>query len=295
MARKKFEFSKLFINLLFTVLSLVVILPFLLVVAVSLTDEKSLTANGYQFIPETFSLDAYRYLLDAPDILFRAYGVTITITIAGALLGLLLTAMTAYVISRQDYRYNRVTTFYVFFTMLFSGGLVPSYILITQYLHLKDSLWALILPILLSPFNIMVMKGFMSKIPLEIIESAKIDGAREFRIFFRIILPLSTPALATLGLLISFTYWNEWFNAMLYIDDPNKVPLQLLLVRTLNSIEFLTTNSEFTGQLGIDLSSFPNSSARMAIAVLAGGPMLVIFPFFQRFFVKGLTVGSLKG
>ncbi|MNB94464.1 L-arabinose transport system permease protein AraQ [compost metagenome] len=295
MARKKFEFSKLFINLLFTVLSLVVILPFLLVVAVSLTDEKSLTANGYQFIPEKFSLDAYRYLLDAPDILFRAYGLTITITVVGALLGLLLTAMTAYVISRQDYRYNRVTTFYVFFTMLFSGGLVPSYILITQYLHLKDSLWALILPILLSPFNIMVMKGFMSKIPLEIIESAKIDGAREFRIFFRIILPLSTPALATLGLLISFTYWNEWFNAMLYIDDPNKVPLQLLLVRTLNSIEFLTTNSEFTGQLGIDLSSFPNSSARMAIAVLAGGPMLVIFPFFQRFFVKGLTVGSLKG
>ncbi|MEK3683203.1 carbohydrate ABC transporter permease [Paenibacillus sp. FSL R10-2736] len=292
---KKFEFSKLFINLLFTVLSIVVVLPFLLVIAVSLTDEKSLTENGYQFIPKTFSLDAYRYLLDAPDILLRAYGVTFTVTIIGALAGLLLTAMTAYVISRQDYRYNRATTFYVFFTMLFSGGLVPSYILITQYLHLKDSLLALILPILLSPFNIMVMKGFMSKIPLEIIESAKIDGAREFRIFFKIILPLSMPALATLGLLISFTYWNEWFNAMLYIDDPNKVPLQLLLVRTLNSIEFLTTNSEFTGQLGIDLSSFPNSSARMAIAVLAGGPMLVIFPFFQRFFVKGLTVGSLKG
>lgn len=292
---KKFEFSKLFINLLFIVLSLVVILPFLLVIVVSLTDEKSLTENGYQFIPSSFSLDAYRYLLDAPDILLRAYGVTFTVTIIGALAGLLLTAMTAYVISRQDYRYNRATTFYVFFTMLFSGGLVPSYILITQYLHLKDSLLALILPILLSPFNIMVMKGFMSKIPLEIIESAKIDGAREFRIFFRIILPLSTPAPATLGLLISFTYWNEWFNAMLYIDDPNKVPLQLLLVRTLNSIEFLTTNSEFTGQLGIDLSSFPNSSARMAIAVLAGGPMLVIFPFFQRFFVKGLTVGSLKG
>ncbi|SET70200.1 carbohydrate ABC transporter permease [Paenibacillus sp. NFR01] len=292
---KKFEFSKLFINLLFTVLSLIVILPFLLVIAVSLTDEKSLNLNGYQFIPKSFSLDAYRYLLDAPDILLRAYGVTLLITVTGSLVGLLLTAMTAYVISRQDYRYNRVTTFYVFFTMLFSGGLVPSYILITQYLHLKDSLLALILPILLSPFNIMVMKGFMSKIPLEIIESAKIDGAREFRIFFRIILPLSTPALATLGLLISFTYWNEWFNAMLYIDDPNKVPLQLLLVRTLNSIEFLTTNSEFTQQLGIDLSSFPNNSARMAIAVLAGGPMLVIFPFFQRFFVKGLTVGSLKG
>lgn len=295
MAVRKFEFSKIAINVMFTVLSLIVILPFLLVIAVSLTDEESITKNGYQFIPDHISFDAYRYLLDSPDVLVRAYGVTITITVVGAALGLLLTAMTAYVISRPDYRYNRVTTFYVFFTMLFSGGLVPTYILITQYLHLKDSLLALILPILLSPFNIMVMKGFMSKIPLEIIESAKIDGAREFRIFFRIVLPLSLPALATLGLLISFTYWNDWFNAMLYIDDPSKVPLQLLLVRTLNSIEFLTTNSEFTQQLGIDLTSFPNNSARMAIAVLAGGPMLIIFPFFQRFFVKGLTVGSLKG
>lgn len=292
---KKFELSKLLIHLLFILLSLVIVLPFLLVVAVSLTDEVSLTDNGYQFLPETFSLEAYRYLLDAPDILLRAYGVTITVTVIGALVGLLLTAMTAYVISRPDYRYNRITTFYVFFTMLFSGGLVPSYILITQYLHLKDSLLALILPVLLSPFNIMVMKGFMSKIPLEIVESAKIDGAKELRIFFKIILPLSTPALATLGLLISFTYWNEWFNAMLYIDDPNKVPLQLLLVRTLSSIEFITSNSEFAQQLGVNLSSFPNNSARMAIAVLAGGPMLIIFPFFQRFFVKGLTVGSLKG
>ncbi|MFK4169904.1 carbohydrate ABC transporter permease [Paenibacillus lautus] len=292
---KKLELSKILIHLLFILLSLAIVLPFLLVVAVSLTDEASLTDKGYQFVPESFSLEAYRYLLDAPDILLRAYGVTITVTVIGALAGLLLTAMTAYVISRPDYRYNRVTTFYVFFTMLFSGGLVPSYILITQYLHLKDSLLALILPVLLSPFNIMVMKGFMSKIPLEIVESAKIDGARELRIFFRIILPLSTPALATLGLLISFTYWNEWFNAMLYIDDPDKVPLQLLLVRTLGSIEFITSNSEFSQQLGIDLSSFPNNSARMAIAVLAGGPMLIIFPFFQRFFVKGLTVGSLKG
>ncbi|CAI6080664.1 carbohydrate ABC transporter permease [Cohnella sp. JJ-181] len=283
------------IHILFIVLSIVVVLPFLLVIAVSLTDEKTLTAYGYQFIPRVFSADAYRYMFESPEVLLRAYGVTLLVTVAGTLSGLLVTAMTAYVVSRQDYRYNRLTTFYVFFTMLFSGGLVPSYILITQYLHLKDSLLALILPVLLSPFNVIVMKGFLSKLPFEIVESAKIDGAREFNIFFRIILPLSTPALATLGLLISFAYWNEWFNAMLYIDDPNKVPLQLLLVRTLNSIEFLTSNSEFSQQVGIDLADFPNNSARMAIAVLAGGPMLVVFPFFQRFFVKGLTVGSLKG
>lgn len=293
--KTKAQIPQAIIHLVFIIISLLMIMPFALVVMVSLTSEDSIVKNGYQFWPQIFSLDAYRYVLQTPDIILRAYGITALITIAGTLCGLLITAMTAYVVSRRDYRYNRVTTFYVFFTMLFSGGLVPAYILMTQYLHLKDSLFALILPVMLSPFNIMVMKGFMSKIPLEIIESAKIDGAKELRIFFTIILPLSKPALATMGLLISFAYWNEWFNAMLYIDNPKLVPLQLLLVRILNSMEFLTSNSDFSSQMGINLADFPNNSARMAIAVLAGGPMLVIFPFFQRFFVRGLTVGSLKG
>jgi putative aldouronate transport system permease protein len=293
--KEKFEPYQGVIHLVFAIISILMVLPFVLVVIISLTSESSILKNGYSFIPEIWSLDAYRYILQTPEIMLRAYGITVFITVVGTLCGLLVTAMTAYVISRRDYRYNRSTTFYVFFTMLFSGGLVPTYILMTQYLHLKDSLLALVLPALLSPFNIMVMKGFMSKIPLEIIESAKIDGAREFRIFFTVILPLSKPALATMGLLISFGYWNEWFNAMLYIDNQKLVPLQLLLVRILNSMDFLTTNAEFSSQMGINLAEFPNNSARMAIAVLAGGPMLVIFPFFQRFFVKGLTVGSLKG
>lgn len=293
--KTKTQIPQVIIHLAFIIISLLMIMPFALVVMVSLTSEESIVKNGYQFWPQIFSLDSYRYVLQTPDIIMRAYGITALITITGTICGLLITAMTAYVVSRRDYRYNRITTFYVFFTMLFSGGLVPAYILMTQYLHLKDSLFALILPVMLSPFNIMVMKGFMSKIPLEIIESAKIDGAKELRIFFTIILPLSKPALATMGLLISFAYWNEWFNAMLYIDNPKLVPLQLLLVRILNSMEFLTSNSDFSSQMGISLADFPSNSARMAIAVLAGGPMLVIFPFFQRFFVRGLTVGSLKG
>ncbi|THF73340.1 carbohydrate ABC transporter permease [Cohnella fermenti] len=293
--KKGIELHQLVINLMFVLLSVLMVMPFALVVAVSLTKESAIIANGFQFIPARISMDAYRYILESPDIIVRAYGVTTLVTAIGTAVGLFVTALTAYVISRRDYRYNRITTFYVFFTMLFSGGLVPAYILITQYLHMKDTLFALILPILLSPFNIMVMKGFMSKLPFEIVESAKMDGAREFKVFFAIILPLSKPALATLGLLIAFVYWNDWFNAMLYIDNPKLVPLQLLLVRILNSIEFLTTNSEFTQSLAIDLSQFPNNSARMAIAVLAGGPMMIVFPFFQRFFVKGLTVGSLKG
>lgn len=292
---KKFAFHRMAINGFFILVSVAMVLPFLLVVAISVTDEQTLIQNGYSFIPERFSLEAYKYIFQSPVILLKAYGITMLITVVGTLCSLLITSMTAYTIARRDYRYNRITTFYVFFTMLFSGGLVPFYILITQYLHLKDTIWALILPGLLSPFNIMIMKGFLSKLPHEIIESAKMDGARELRIFFTMVLPLSTPALATLGLFISFAYWNEWFNALLFIDNQNLVPLQLLLIRILNTIEFLTSNSEFTQGQQISLTQFPSNAARMAMAVLAGGPMLFIFPFFQRYFVRGLTVGSLKG
>ncbi|MDG0789884.1 carbohydrate ABC transporter permease [Cohnella ginsengisoli] len=234
-------------------------------------------------------------MFQSPKILLRAYGVTIVVTVAGTAAGLLLTAMTGWVLSRSDYRFNRQATFYVFFTMLFGGGLVPFYILMTQYLHLKDSLLAVIIPGLLSPFHIMVMKGFMSKIPFEMIESAKVDGSSEMRIFFTMVLPLSTPALTTLGLTIAFNYWNEWFNAMLFIDKPNLATLQLLLVRMLSTIEYLTANTEFVKQLGIDVGQLPKYSVRMAMAILAAGPMLCIFPFFQRYFVSGLTLGSLKG
>ncbi|WP_264373564.1 carbohydrate ABC transporter permease [Paenibacillus psychroresistens] len=165
----------------------------------------------------------------------------------------------------------------------------------TQYLHLKDTIWALIVPGLLGPFNLIMLRVFMQSIPSEIIESAKMDGAREYRIFFTIIIPLSTPGLATLGLFISFGFWNEWFNGLLFINNDKLIPLQLLLVRMMNTIDFLTTKREFIRGLHIDRASFPSLSARMAMAILVAGPMLIIFPFFQKYFVKGLTIGSLKG
>ncbi|MCR2806428.1 carbohydrate ABC transporter permease [Paenibacillus soyae] len=283
------------INVFMTVLCLLIALPFVLVVIISLTSENSLVQNGYQFIPEEWSLEAYRIVFEKPDPLVRGYLVTAFITVVGTVASLLLTAMTAYPISRMDFRYNRPITFYIFFTMLFNGGLVPFYILMTQYLDLKNSLLALIIPGLLSPFNIMIMKGFLDKIGKEIIESAKVDGAKELRIFFSIILPLSTPALATLGLFISFGYWNEWYNALLFMDNDKYIPLQLLLVRILSQIEFLANSplAEVADKLAY--ANFPTLSVRMAMAILAGGPMLVIFPFFQKYFVKGITVGSLKG
>jgi putative aldouronate transport system permease protein len=284
-----------FIVVFLTILCLMIALPFVLVVVISLTSETSLVQNGYQFIPKEWSWEAYRITFAEPDPLIRGYLVTILITVVGTVLSLLLTAMTAYPISRMDFRYNRPITFYIFFTMLFNGGLIPFYILMTQYLHLKNSLFALIIPALLSPFNIMIMKGFLDKIGKEIIESAKVDGAREIRIFFSIILPLSTPALATLGLFISFGYWNEWYNALLFIDNDRFVPLQLLLVRILTQIEFLANSPLAQVADKLAFANFPTMSVRMAMAILAGGPMLIIFPFFQKYFVKGITVGSLKG
>ncbi|QNK56359.1 MULTISPECIES: carbohydrate ABC transporter permease [Paenibacillus] len=294
-ANRRGGMANIFFNAFFIVLSMLIVAPFILIVSVSLTDESALASFGYSFLPSRFSTLAYEYLLQTPMVILRAYGNTLFITLAGTLLSILLTSIIGYVISRRDYALRSPLTVFVFIPMMFSGGLVPFYILVTQYLHLKNSLWAIILPGLLSPFYVLIMKGFMSKIPYEIIESAKMDGAGEWRIFFRIILPLSTPALATLGLFIAFNYWNEWFNALLFIDDDRRVPLQLLLVRIMNTLDFLRNNSEYIQGLGIDMSQFPNESVRMALVVMVAGPMMFVFPFFQRYFVQGMTVGSLKG
>lgn len=291
---KKIDGLGITINIFFSVLCILMVIPMLLVISISLSDEGTLLSNGYKLIPQQLSFEAYKVILKSPGQLLRAYGVTIMVTIIGTISGLLLTSLLSYTISRRDYRYARITTFYVFFTMLFSGGLVPFYMLVSQYLQLKDTVWALIIPYLLNPFYVLIMKGFMDKIPSEIIESAKLDGASEFKAFIKVILPLSTPALATVGLFIAFTYWNDWWLGLLFIDSPKIVPMQLLLYRTMNTIEFLTNNM---GDLnvGIDLSTFPSLSARMALAVLVAGPMMLVFPFFQRYFVKGITLGSVKG
>ncbi|WP_135546401.1 carbohydrate ABC transporter permease [Paenibacillus cymbidii] len=290
---KRWDVSHLALHLFFIALCLAIVVPLVLVVSISVSDEKLLLQHGYRLIPETFDLKAYRLILQSPGQLLNAYAITIAVTLLGTAAGLLMTALGAYVISRKDYRYRRITTIYVLFTMLFNGGLVPFYILVTQYLHLKDTLWALIVPYLLNPFYILIMKGFLDKLPGELYESAKIDGAREMRIFASIVLPLALPALATVGLFIAFAYWNDWWLGLLFVDSPGLVPLQLLLYRIMNTIEFLTNNIGVAG-VDIDLSSFPNLSARMAMAVLAAGPMMFVFPSFQKYFVSGLTVGSVK-
>ncbi|GGG51983.1 carbohydrate ABC transporter permease [Paenibacillus radicis (ex Gao et al. 2016)] len=293
-SQRKNQLSHWLIHAWFIVFSLFCIIPFLYIISISFSTESDLAKYGYQLIPKTFTTFAYEYMIGSPKALINGYLVSITVTVLGTILSLAVTSMLAYVLSRKDFRGSNSLSFYVFFTMLFSGGLVPWYILIKKYLHIDDSLFALILPYVIMPWHVLLMKGFLSDVPLALIESAKIDGAGEWRIFYKIILPIAKPALATLALFIAFVYWNDWYLALLYIDNQDLTPLQYMLYRIMNNIQYLSTSLQ-TGNISIDISKMPNETARMAIAVLAAGPILLVFPFFQKHFIKGLTVGAIKG
>ena len=281
-------------TLLFILLALFCVVPILYILSASLSDEIQLTKEGYSLLPRGFSLEAYKYILESPKPIINAYGVTILVTLGGTAVSLLVTTMLAYVIARKDFKIGRVFAFMIFFSMLFNGGLVPTYIMLTKYYHLKDTIWALIFPYIIMPWHVFLMKGFLADIPTSLIEAAKIDGAGEVKTFFKIIVPISKPALATVGLFIAFTYWNDWYQSMLYIDSPDINSLQFYLYRIMNNIQYLSTSMQ-AGNISIDIASLPSETARMALCILAAGPMLVVFPFFQKYFVKGLTVGAVKG
>lgn len=285
--------QKIVFNGVFIFLAAACVFPLLLIVSAAFTEETSLAVEGYKLWPSKFSLDAFSYILQSPKQILMSYGVTIFVTVVGTIGGLLTTSMLAYVIARKDFKLSRVLSFLVFFTLLFNGGMVPSYIMISKYYHLKDTIWALILPYIVIPWHVFLMKGFFADIPMSLVEAAKMDGASEMRVFFKIIIPVSKPAFATIGLLTAFTYWNDWWLSMLYIDDAKLTSLQYYLYRIMNNIQFLTTSMQ-AGNISIDISNMPNETARMALCLLAAGPMLVIFPFFQKYFVKGLTVGAVK-
>lgn len=294
MLLRKHALSKWLIHGWFIFFSLFCILPFLYVVSISLSTESDLAQYGYQLIPRHFTTFAYEYLLSAPKALINGYIVSITVTVLGTALSLLLTSKLAYTLSRKDFKGSSTLSFIVFFTLLFNGGLVPWYILIKRYLHIDDSLLALILPGAIIPCHVLLMRGFLADVPLPLIESAKMDGAGEWRIFYTIIMPISKPALATVALFIAFYYWNDWWLAMLYIDNQKLIPLQFMLYRIMNNIQYLSSSLQ-SGNISIDISKMPSETARMATAILAAGPILFIFPFFQKYFVKGLTVGAVKG
>jgi putative aldouronate transport system permease protein len=286
--------SRTIIHTVMILFSAVCIIPLWAVVAISLSSEHSIHLSGYALVPKELSTLAYDYAFKNPRGILHSYFITISMTAVGTVLSLLVISLLAFPLSRPDYRYRNKVSFYVFFTMLFNGGLVPWYILIVRYLQLKNSFAVLILPYLVIPWFVLLLRTFFKQLPMSLFESAKIDGASEFRSFFQILLPLAKPAIATIGLFICLNYWNDWWLALLYIDTEKLVPLQYMLYRMMANITFLTSQMSSTA-VTIDISTFPNESARMAMCVLAAGPMMFIFPFFQKNFVRGLTAGSLKG
>ena len=278
-----------------TIFSICCLYPFLIILGSSFESQKQIMATGYTAMPKAFSLEAYKAIFQNPKQLLDAYKVTIITSVSMTVIGLILQSTFAYVISRRDYPYRKFLSFFAFFTMLFNGGLVPTYILISRWLHMRNSLWALIIPGAVSAWNIMMLKAFFMSLPFSLIESAKLDGAKEHTIFFRIVVPLSTPALACIALFIFFPAWNAWYPSLLYIETSSKFQLQYLLMSIMKNIEFL--NSAEAQQLGAvnEFSAIPTLNTRMAMCVLAMGPIVIVFPFFQKYFVKGITVGSVKG
>ncbi|KUP22546.1 carbohydrate ABC transporter permease [Paenibacillus sp. DMB5] len=286
-----------FWNIIATLVALACIMPFVFTIIISLTEEKSLTRNGYQIWPEQWSLSAYSYLLEDSGQMLNSFLVSVLVTVLGVIISLVLILPYAYAISRTEFAYRKLFTFIAFLTMLFSAGLVPFYMMVAQVLHLKDTIWALILPLSVNAFYIIVMRTFYRTTVEEgMIEAAKIDGAGDFSIFVRMVLPISLPGIATIGLFSALAYWNDWFNAMLFIDKPELTPLQYMLAKIQNNLQYLLENTDSLSTSDATLvANLPQETIRMAMVVVATAPIVLAYPFFQRFFIQGLTVGSIKG
>lgn len=285
---------KTVIHIFFILFSLSFIIPMLLVVSASLTNEDALM-KGYSLIPLQFDTAAYKLAFEDTNQLVNSYIVTIIESFIGTFLSTIIMALCAYPLSRPNFRLRKVLTYLIFFTMLFGGGLIPSYILNTKYLHLGNSVWIYIIPGLASAWNIIIFRTFFQGLPESLVEAAKIDGASELRIFFRIIIPLSTPVLATLSFFGLLDRWNDWYTALIYIRDTKLYSLQYLLQRLLMDAEFLKSMQQQGISIGEEALKAPTETFKFAMCVLAAGPMMVIFPFFQKYFAKGLLVGSVKG
>lgn len=284
-------------HIILSIYSVMCIIPFILLFSSSISDEKQVIANGYSLFPKQLSLSAYKYLFQEGEQIFHAYGMTVVVTLIGTTVSLLITIMLAYVLSRRDLPKRKFLSFIVFFTLLFNGGLVPTYLMYTQYLGIKNTIFALIVPsLLMNGFNVMIARSFLQgNIPPALIEAAEIDGAGEIYIFFGIVLPLAKPILATIGLFAGINYWNDWMNGLYYLSDPQLFTIQNILNRILNDAQFLANNSQMASQLGAAASQIPTTTVRMAIAFVGILPIMVIYPFIQKYFIKGISLGAVKG
>lgn len=292
--RKKEKLSQLILNIVFVFMAITYIVPFAMLVSVSLTDETTLYQKGYSLIPPKLDTLAYELVFKNPDGMIQAYIVTITFTLTATVLSTIVMALLAYPLARPNFIWKNQLNFFVYFTMLFSGGLVPSFLLITNVLHLDNTIWVYILPGLVSAYNVMIIRTNYRSIPDELVEAAKIDGAKELYICFRIVVPLAKPGLASVAFLYLVNKWNDWMTTMLYIRKMELYSLQYLLQRLIREINYLKS-AVGINSLDETLTLPPTEALRFAMALVAAGPVLVVFPFFQKYFTKGLTIGGVKG
>ena len=286
----------LFAHIILIIASISCVYPFLLLIMASFTEETTLIKNGYSIFPEKFSMEAYEYIFAQAGTIFRAYGITLLVTAVGTVIGLFITSMLAYTLAQNNIPGGKILSFIVVFSMLFNGGLVSTYLWYTGSLHLKNTIWALLVPgLITNGFLIMIATNyFRTSVPKVVVEAARVDGAGEFRIFFTIVVPFSKPILAAIGIMQGIGYWNDWRNGLYYLTDPKYFNIQNILNRMIQEISFLSS-SDAGGYASEYAGSIPTASVRMAIAVIAVIPILVIYPFFQKQFARGLTVGSVKG
>jgi len=284
-------------HIILAALALACVIPLILVISISFSPESAIREYGYTLFPRDWTLEGYQFLFRQRALILRAFGMSVFVTVVGTLLGGLLTTLMGYVLSRREFMANKFLMWLVFIPMIFNGGLVSTFFIVGQFLQLRDTAWALILPLAVSSFNVIVCRTFFRlTIPDELLESAKIDGAGQFTIFFRLVMPLSLPLLATIGLFLSFAYWNDWFQALLYIDNQALFTLQAFLNQLLADINALAQNAQRLGLTQAQLlATMPREAARMAIVVVVVLPILCTYPFFQRYFISGLTLGAIKG
>ncbi|KRL61573.1 carbohydrate ABC transporter permease [Latilactobacillus fuchuensis] len=293
--RKFSSGTNLFFNIFLAIFALSCILPFVFIIILSLTKESDITLYGYQFWPKHWGTMSYVYLAKMGKQVLTSLGVTVFITVVGTIINSLFSSTYAYAISRKDFAYAKFFTIFALISMLFVPGMVPTYLVITQMLGLKDNIWALILPMSFGVYNVLIMRSFFkTSIPEAIIESARIDGASELRIFRSIVVPLAIPGIATISLFTSLGYWNDWMNALLYITDDKLVPLQYLLVKIQNNIQVMTQQMNSGGSAML-AQNVPAEGMRFAVVVVATLPIALTYPFFQKYFVKGMTIGGVKG
>lgn len=287
--------SNLIASIVVALLAFSCIFPMIFIAVISLTSEHSITVNGYSLFPKEWSFEGFKYLMDMKGQIFQSLFVTILVTVLGTIINVAFTSTYAYAISRSNFKYRKFFTIFALMSMLFSPGMVPSYIVVSTMLHMKDTIWALILPLALAPFNIILMRTFYKRsISESIIESARIDGASEMRIFMQIVLPLALPGIATISLFAAIRYWNEWFNGLLYIQKDSLVPLQYLLMKIQSNIDYMSQNAAMGSALADAAAGIPKEATRMALVVISTLPIALTYPFFQKYFVKGLTIGGVK-